>query len=209
MATIEQRKTKEGKVSYRVKIRMRGRPAQTATFERKTDAKRWAQDTESKIREGKYFDTAEAKRHTVADMIDRYTRDVLPAKKSARDQARQLKWWKSEIGDYTLTDVTPALVVECRDKLANERSAGTVNRYLAAISHVFTVARKEWQWVRHNPLRDVSTLKEPRGRVRFLSDDERERLLDVCKAHSQQLYNIVVLALSTGARQGELFNLRW
>jgi integrase len=209
MATIEQRKSKDGKLSYRVKIRLRGRPAQTATFERRTDAKNWAQDTESKIREGKYFHTAEAKRHTVSEMIRRYTRDVLPAKKSARDQTRQLKWWEGEIGDYTLADVTPALVVECRDKLANARGAGTVNRYLAAISHVFTVARKEWQWVRHNPLRDVSTLREPRGRVRFLSDNERERLLDACKAHSQQLYTIVVLALSTGARQGELLNLRW
>ena len=69
MATIEQRKTKDGKVSYRVKVRMKGRPAQTATFERKTDAKRWSQDTESRIREGKYFHTAEAKRHTVAEMI--------------------------------------------------------------------------------------------------------------------------------------------
>ena len=209
MATIEQRKTNDGKVSYRVKIRMRGRPAQTATFERKTDAKRWAQDTESKIREGKYFDTAEAKRHTVAEMIGRYTRDVLPAKKSARDQARQLRWWEGEIGDYTLADVTPALIVECRDKPQTNRGPATVNRYLAAISHVFTVARKEWHWAKENPLLNVSSLKEPRGRVRFLSDDERKRLLGVCKAHGQQLYAIVVLALSTGARQGELLNLRW
>ena len=74
MAAIEQRKTKDGKISYRVKIRIKGRPAQTATFERKTDAKRWVQDTESKIREGKYFHTAEARRHTVAEMIGRYAR---------------------------------------------------------------------------------------------------------------------------------------
>jgi len=209
MATIEQRKSNDGKISYRVRIRMRGRPAQTATFERKTDAKNWAQDTESKIREGKYFHTAEAKRHTVMEMTRRYTRDVLPAKKSARDQARQLKWWEGEIGDYTLADVTPALIVECRDKLQTNRGPATVNRYLAAISHVFTVARKEWQWVKENPLLNVSSLKEPRGRVRFLSDDERKQLLDACKAHSEQLYTIVVLALSTGARQGELLNLRW
>ena len=85
MASIEARTNGIGKTSYRVKVRLKGRPPLTATFERKTDAKRWAQDTESRIREGRYFDTAEAKHHTVADMIDRYTKHVLPAKKSARD----------------------------------------------------------------------------------------------------------------------------
>ncbi|TDJ17184.1 MAG: site-specific integrase [Gammaproteobacteria bacterium] len=216
MASIEARTNGIGKTSYRVKVRLKGRPPLTATFERKTDAKRWAQDTESRIREGRYFDTVEAKHHTVAAMIERYTKHVLPAKKSARDQARQLRWWEGEIGDYTLADVTPALIVECRDKLKSEsngrgsnRSESTVNRYLAAISHVFTIARKEWHWVKDNPLQNVSTLKEPRGRVRFLSDDERRRLLEASKAHSDQLYTIIVLALSTGARQGEILGLRW
>ena len=158
---------------------------------------------------GRGASNRQAKRHTVTEMTRRYTRDVLPAKKSARDQARQLKWWEGEIGDYTLADLTPALIVECRDKLRTTRGPATVNRYLAAISHVFTVARKEWQWVKENPLLNVSSLKEPRGRVRFLSDDERDRLLRACEAHSHQLYTIVVLALSTGARQGELLSLRW
>jgi hypothetical protein len=52
MATIETRQTPDGKTSYRVKIRIRGFPAQSATFERKTDAKFWAAQTESAIREG-------------------------------------------------------------------------------------------------------------------------------------------------------------
>jgi len=52
--------------------------------------------------------------------------------------------------------------------------------------------------------------KEPRGRVRFLSDDERDELLKVCKKSSYpHLYTVVVLALSTGMRQGEIMNLTW
>ena len=58
-------------------------------------------------------------------------------------------------------------------------------------------------------MRKVRKLKEARGRVRFLSDNERPRLLDACKAHSPTLYAAVVLALSTGARQGEILNLTW
>ena len=218
MATIEERRSKDGKITYRVKIRLKGFPPQSASFSRKTDAKKWAQDVESAIRDGRYFKTTEARKHTVADMIDRYIRDVLPTKpRSERDQKRQLMWWKTEIGHYTLADATPPLIAEYRDKLARGvtrrggiRSPSTVNRYLAALSHAFTVAMKEWQWLDDNPMRKVRKLTEPRGRVRFLTDDERKNLLEACKEHKNPaLYTIVVLALSTGARQGEILNLRW
>ena len=72
MATIETRTTPEGKTSYRVKIRIRGFPAQSVTFERKTDAKNWAAQTESAIREGRYFKNTAAKKYTVGDLIARY-----------------------------------------------------------------------------------------------------------------------------------------
>jgi hypothetical protein len=52
MAYIERRKTPDGKTSYRIKIRLKGFPTQTATLSRKTDAKKWAQSTETAIREG-------------------------------------------------------------------------------------------------------------------------------------------------------------
>ncbi len=52
MAYIQRRSTKDGQPRYRVQVRLRGHPVQTATFERKTDAKRWAQQVESAIREG-------------------------------------------------------------------------------------------------------------------------------------------------------------
>lgn len=71
MATIESRPTPDRKPSFRAKIRLRGFPPQTATFARLTDAKRWVQATEAAIREGRYFKTVEAKRHTLAEMIDR------------------------------------------------------------------------------------------------------------------------------------------
>ncbi|WP_394808037.1 tyrosine-type recombinase/integrase [Nitrosomonas sp.] len=217
MANIEKRISNDGKTSYRVKIRLKGHPGQSATFERLTDAKKWSQQTESAIREGRHFKTTEAKRHTLTELIDRYCQDVLPAKKSAKDQAQQLTWWKSEIGSYALADVTPSLLAECRDKLGREitvrnkpRSPASVVRYIAALSHAFTIAVKEWGWLEDSLMRKVTKPKESRGRVRFLSDDERIRLLKICKESSNPyLYVVVVLALSTGMRQGEIMGLTW
>ena len=198
MATIEKRTGKKGEISYRVKIRMLGHEHQTGTFDRLTDAKRWVQDTESAIRDGRHFKTVEAKKHTLADAIDRYVHDILPQKpKNAANTNAQLMWWKEQLGFKTLADVTPALIGEKRDKLLNDpivftastrrRSPATVVRYLAALSPVFTVAVKEWAWMDSSPMVKVNKPKESQGRVRFLSDSEREALLKACK-QSQNAY---------------------
>lgn len=217
MASIEKRITGKG-TSYRVKVRLKGYPVQTATFDRLTDAKKWVQDTESSIRDGRHFKTSEAKKHTLEELINRYIASVLPLKpKSEVKQKIQLNWWKKEIGSYLLSDVTPSLIAECRDKLLNEeirknkkRSPSTVVRYLAALSHSFTIAVNEWGWIDDSPMRKVTKPTEPRGRVRFLSDDERNALLSACKnSKSKYLSTIVLLAISTGMRQGEILNLTW
>jgi integrase len=218
MASIEKRTTQNNEIAYRVKVRLKGFPIQTATFSRLTDARKWAQHTESAIREGRYFKTSEARKHTLAETIDRYCEQVLPTKpKSAKDQTTQLQWWKQAIGCQVLADITPALVAKCRDDLfkgkttrGEERRPSTVNRYLAALSHVFTVALKEWGWVNDNPVLKISKPKEDRGRSRFLSDNERARLLQACRESSNGwLELIVTLCLSTGARKMEIIGLRW
>ena len=216
MPAIETRKTKDGRTVYRVKVRRKGSLTQTATFTRLTDARKWAQVTEAAVLEGRHFKVTEAKRHTLAEMIDRYVREVLPrkSKSSIYMQTQQLSWWKDQIGKRLLSDVTPALIAEHRDKLAlgdaEPRSNATVVRYMAALGHAFTIAVKEWGWLEGSPMRQVTKPKEPRGRVRFLSDDEREQLLEVCKSsQNRYIYLVVVLALSTGARKMEILSLTW
>ena len=81
---------------------------------------------------------------------------------------------------------------------------------MAALSHAFTIAIREWGWLEESPMRKVSKPQEPRGRVRFLSDDERERLLAACRtSYNPYLYIAVVLSLSTGARKMEILGLCW
>jgi integrase len=219
MASIEKRTTDTGETSYRVKIRLKGYPTQTATFKRLTDAKKWVQDTESAIREGRHFKTAEAKKHTLADLVDRYIKDVLPGKtpKLRSNQTSQLNWFKAEIGAYTLADITSAIIAQCRDKLLTEpgshgkvRTPASVVRYLAALSAAYSACVNEWEWLEDSPMRKVKKPTEADGRVRFLDDEERHRLLMACEASSnKQLYLCVILALSSGMRQGELMGLKW
>lgn len=217
MATIRERKAQDGTTSYHVQVRLKGHPTETASFRRKTDAKKWAQATETAIRDGRHFQAHEAKKRTLAELIERYKREFLPAKRDAANQSRQLDWWKKHLGHSTLADVSPAVLADHKNKLATTkirrgktRSAATVNRYLAVLSHALSIAVREFQWLDDNPMRMVSKLKEPKGRVRFLSDDEREQLLKACAESSNPyLYPVVVLALSTGARYSEIMNLRW
>jgi integrase len=217
MANIEKRES-NGKASYRVKVRLKGYPIQTATFARLTDAKRWAQNTESAIREGRHFKTTKSRKYTLSELIDKYEAEILSRKpNSTANQKHYLKWWKEQIGSYVLADVTAPLISEYRNKLVGEtnkygraKSTSTANRFATALGHVFTVAVNEWELIEHNPVHKISKLPEPTGRTRFLSDDERKLLLESCKeSENPYLYTIVVLALSTGARKNELLSLKW
>jgi len=219
MATIQERKDKEGKVRYRAIVRMKGHPPQSATFQRKTDAKKWIQDIESAIREGRHFKTVEAKKHTLGELIDRYIEEVIPYKtKITGDRQKpQLDWWKKQIGYIMLSDLSPALITQQRTKLLNmsvgedkKRSPASANRYMSALSHALNTAVREWEWLDDNPMRKIKKLQENNAIIRFLNDEERKGLLETCKeSELPVLYTIVVLALSTGARKMEIMGLKW
>lgn len=219
MASIVERTDSTGGKSYLVRVRIKGQPAQSQTFSRLTDARKWALSTEAAIQERRHFPGMEAKRHTFGEMIDKYIRDVLPTKGqgASHRQLHQLIWWKEHLGAYTLDLITPVMLADARDTLLNtpgprgrKRSNSTTVRYLAALSHCYTLAVREWAWVDSNPVQRVTKPKEPRGRLRFLSDDEQARLLNTCQgSDNPDLFDVVILALSTGMRQGEILALTW
>jgi integrase len=219
MPFIEKRVHKDGHITYRANVRLKGYPKQEATFRRLSDAKRWGAKVEAQIRDGQYFPENLSKKRTLNELIERYERDVIPTKRAStgHSQQKHLDWWKERIGIYTMDRITPALLSEIRDELLSgmtprgkTRTGGTVTRYMASLSHVFTVAIKEWQWMETNPFLRVTKPKQSRGIVRFLSDDERARLLQACReSTSDGLYLAVVAALSTGCRRGELWNIKW
>jgi integrase len=222
-----------GEISYRAQVRVKGQKAQSQTFPNRKEAQQWANSIETSIRENRFFPQAKATRLTFRSIVERYLRDSIGnlgvTEQAARKQ--QLKWWANYFDGKVLSEVTAELVAEGRDALASEayargkartkrgkeiqpkqhkRSGATVNRYLAALSHMFSVVIREWRLLDRNPVRDISKKKESRGRTRFLTDEERAALLEACaKSEWKPLETIVLLALTTGARRGELVNLKW
>jgi integrase len=224
MATIRKvprKKTKSG-FAYQVMIRRKGYDAVSETFEKLADARRFAEEHDREAKLSEAYGPGYTK--TVAQMLDKYMETY-----SGKDQSKldRLAWWREQIGDRKLRDLTPSLIVECLNALrrghavrghgkGNTRSLGrrrsepTVNRFHTALGSVLEVARKRWHWISENPARKVARAEENPGIVRWLSDAERKALLEACRESAWPgLYLLVTLALSTGARLGELWRLRW
>lgn len=102
------------------------------------------------------------------------------------------------------------VLLETPTPRGKKRTSSTVNRYLASLSSSFTYAVKQLRWINESPCLHLMKLKENPGRDRILSEEEVARLLKACRqSRSPYLYCIVLIALTTGARQGEILNLEW
>jgi integrase len=218
MGTILEIPRKKGS-SYRAEVRRKGHKPLCKTFQRKTDAQRWINEQEATIYKGGVV-TMEVDRKTVGDLIQRFLDErvsqMIPS--SQNDYGMQLRCWGKNIGHLTLRQLRRSNIIEIREKLRKDtysrgvedkqRSPSTVNRYLAALSTCCSYG-VEIGMLEMNPCIGIKRLAEPRGRTRFLSDDERERLLKFTKLTSPQLHLAVVLSLATGARQSEIWGLHW
>lgn len=219
MATIQKRIKKDGTASYRVMIRQSdGFPPASKTFPTRQEAKDWGKQEEARRRQG-YDPTDQLRgKQTLADLIDRYITIILPTKpKDARNMKRHLDWWKDKLGKYGLARISPDLIAQYRQELAQgttckgtKRSLATVNRYLATLSTLMSYGTRECGWISDNPCLRLAKFKEPTGRARVASQDEYLRLLEECKnSRSEYLLPVVLLAITTGMRQGEILGLKW
>ncbi len=115
-----------------------------------------------------------------------------------------------------LNEVSAELISKYRKELlegltpkSTKRTGSTVNRYMASLSAVFTYGIKECGWIVENPVFRVRKLKESKGRDRILSLEEFERLLHACtQSRNSYLVTILLIAVTTGARRGEILALK-
>lgn len=204
MATFERRPA-----GWRVKIRRRGFPQRSRTFDTKAEAERWARDQEASMDAGRWRDMAEAERTTLADALDRYEREVTPAKKGARQESQRIAQWQgSSLAERSLASIRGMDLADWRDSRLNEgRAPSTIRNDLTLISHLYRIARTEWGMEGlHNPVQDVRRPRQRPGRERRLEPGEEERL----RAEAGPEWNaLLTVALETAMRRGELVSLRW
>lgn len=220
MAAIFKRYREDGSFqAWRASIRIKGHPVINKSFKKKNDADRWAQEVEGQIRMGIYNYGREKNRHkTLSELIDKYIEEVVRGRhKSASETIRQLEYFRKRIGSYSLIYITTELLMVEQAKLLKEktirglpRNPNTVNRYMAILGGAFTYACKNLRWIDDHPCRNLLKLKITPKERRILSEEEEHRLLAACKeSSSPYLYTIVLMAITTGARKGEILNLTW
>lgn len=116
MATFDQRKSG----LWQAKIRRKGQPIQSRTFEKKINAEKWARDAESKMDRSVFVDLCEAEETTLFMALDRYEKEVAPGKRGALSEKSRISFWKSH-------------------RLASKS--------LAALRASDFAARREWGWM--------------------------------------------------------------
>lgn len=203
---------------WRAIVRKKGFPAVSKTFDTKVDAEAWAAKTETEMYERKWQDSRTADKLTLAEALERYYSEVSMLKKSANNERKRIKLWKaSALAQRPLSTITSFDLAKWRDERLKEVSGTTVNLDLAIISHLFNVAIKDWGMpFLVNP---VSTMRKPSNnaglrkegtkyeRDRRLKEGELEKILK--NLANDELKTIVLLAVQTGTRRGEIAGLTW
>ncbi len=215
---IDIRITSNNTIKFRARFRRTGNPDLIKTFTDLQAAKKWFNEQQRNLDLGIYLPNALAAKRTFAEAIARYYKEELPKKgKDARNRKHHLDWWNRHLGAYPLAQVRPSAIKETIAILETEDSAkkakrapGTIVRYIASLSHVLSVAHKEWEWIPENPVFKIAKPSLFNTRHRYLTSDERVALInEVKKSKCSVLLHIVILALSTGMRAGEIMNLTW
>ena len=225
MASIENR----GELQWRAVVRKKGFARYSRTFDRHRDAQGWATDLEAAI--GRR-DLAEVRRltddgggdlRTLADLVDKFVTDIVQSPGRRANQVAtekpRLARIRADLGQLTLEMLSPQDVSTWRDKrLKTGAAPQTVRHDLNQLSVLLNTAIGEWGIERaRNVVRDVKKPKLTPGRDRRVSQAEIDALLAAAdyvpprggRPSGRGMKPIIILAVETSMRLGELVNLEW
>ena len=206
-------KTANGK--WRVQIEIRG-VRDSGTFATKREAQEWSARRSVEIRAMATGKAGTVK--TLRDALTRYAETVSPTKRgNDKEQIRLAAFAQHPampIGKL-MAEITTGDLIAWRDSRLAVNARGSVLRDMTLLGHVFEVARREWQWIAVNPMKEVSRPSEPDHRERIITGAEVRRMLRQLgygapvRSVSNAVAHCFLLALFTGMRAGELCAIEW
>ncbi len=178
-------------------------------------AEAWARQVEIEIDAGRYRPAAGK---TVADLLERYAREVSSKKRGARWEAIRLRiLLRDPLAQVPLERLAAPDIAAWRDRRLREVSAATVRREWTLLRHAFRIAQEEWHWIAEHPMRTVKPPPKQPARQRRISDEEVERILWAAgwqpdrppETVTERVAAAFVFALETAMRAGEIVGLTW
>lgn len=202
--------------AYRIQIFVAGH-RESETFPTKREAQEWAARRTTDLRAS--TGSKEHRTKTLADAFRRYAEEVSPKRGGWR-------WEHTRLAAFERTSLPSAAkiatvgtdhIAAWRDERLARVAPGTVLRETALLNAVFEIARREWKWITHNPVKDVRNPPKPAHRERTITKPEIKAMLRSLDYHTGQppksITQAVALAflaaLRTGMRAGELTALTW
>ncbi|MBD3610958.1 MAG: site-specific integrase [Hydrogenovibrio crunogenus] len=151
--------------------------------------------------------------------LNRYQKSISILKKGyEQEKFRISQLCKSDLGEMKVRDIKSHHIADYRDnrlqqtniKTGKPISSSTVRLEMSLLSNFFEIGRIEWGIVNENPVKNVRKPKPTPGRTRRLSPREESLIVRYCNNYkNEELYCIIILALETAMRQGEILSLRW
>lgn len=180
----------------------------TGTFDNKAEAVAWGQRREDEILAGDRPDG-----QTLHRAFQRFSDEECPKRKGKRwEQVRLAKFIK-DIPDKRLHDMNGSELAEWRNKRLGEVAGASVRREMNLIQAVLEMARKEWKWMSHQPMKDISRPANPPSRRRLITEGEISLLLESLvwreKITAQDSYVAAafLFALETAMRASEILSI--
>ena len=208
MGCLRRRKNK-GKTVWAIDIYVDGKRHRRTIGPDKTEAERVLREAEREVREKK-FPALEGwqrprKKVYVSEIFDDFWEYSKVNKRSAERDAVCLKHFRQFFGSLSVNRVVPKEIERYKAIRREKVRPATVNRELTCLKTVFNLAIKNGKAIT-NPVRQIKMFLDPAKRIRFLTQDETRLLMGAC---DDKLRPLVIIALHTGMRRGEILNLRW
>jgi len=202
MATVRKHYRK-----WQAVVRVNGHPSIIKSFVSKTDAKRWAEIIEVKLRREE-AGIARIKFPNFEEVAQRYIEEISVLKKSYSDEkCTILNFLKENWSTYPINRIVPDTINKYKNKRSNELTGSTINRRLDVLSSMYTTFKKEWGYPVENPILCIRRPKRAEPRNRRFTDNELNKLIKGNRA-SPKLRLIIQIALETAMRQGEILRVK-